>query len=155
MLGLGLTVYLRIRRHWLSVQVVPRHGEAVQIEAMARISVRNSSKSTQEVIAIGEEATAFANMPDVRIYDAFCHPRVLIGGFDEAERVAREFIRRAFGGKMPLLGFRMVIYVVEELKGGLTDVENRALQELGLRLGSKEVIVHVDTSQTQMVTMVD
>ena len=155
MLGLGLTVYLRVRRHWLSVRVVPRQGEAVQVEGIARIAVRQPNKGNQEVIGIGEEAIAFANLPDVTIHDAFCHPRVLIGGFDEARLVVYEFLRRACGGKKPLLRFGMVIHVAADLEGGLTDVEDRALQELGLRLGASHVTVETEANQKQSVTLAD
>ena len=145
MLKLSPSVSLTVRRHWLSIRVVPRRGEIVQLEGMARIAVRHTPKGGTEVAAIGEEATAFANDGDVTVHDAFCHPRVLIGGFDEAELVVRTFLRQAFGGRKPVLPFSLVIYIAEELEGGLTDIEKRAFEHLGLRLGAGSVSVDLDT----------
>ena len=143
MLKLSPSVFLTVRRHWLSIRVVPHRGEAVQLEGMARLAVRHIEKGGTELAGTGEEATAFANDGDVTVHDAFCHPRVLIGGFDEAELVVRTFLRQAFGGKSPVLPFPMVIYIAEELEGGLTDIEERAFKQLGFCLGAGSVSVEL------------
>lgn len=141
MLGAGRVLHLSVRKHWLSVRVTSGLAETEPVEGTARVAVRQEERG-QQVVAIGEEADAFRDTRDVTIHDAFCHPRVLIGGFDEALLVAREFLRRACGGKKPPLRFRLVIYIMEELESGLTDMEERAFQELGLRLGASTVSVH-------------
>ncbi len=140
MLGAGLTIHLYIRKHWISVRAIPRHGKTVQVEGMARIAMR-SGKDKAKVLAVGDEVATLTDVEDVVIYDAFCHPRVLVGGFDAAALVVREFIRRSRGGKTPLLRFRMFVYLLDELEGGLTDVEERTLIELGLRIGAWSVTV--------------
>ncbi len=142
MLGVGRVVHLSVRKHWLSVRVTA--GQTEPVEGTARVAVRHRERG-QQFAAIGEESDAFRDTRDVVIHDAFCHPRVLIGGFDDAKLVVGEFLRRACGGKKPLLRFRMVIHILEELEGGLTDVEERAFQELGLRLGASTITVHSQT----------
>lgn len=156
MLALGLTIYVRIRPRWVSVRVVPRQGEATQAEGVAKIAARLTTKGIEKVVAIGEEANAIAGGQDVTIYEAFCHPRVLIGGVDKAQLVVGEFLRRACAGRTPLLRFHMVIHLADEVEGGLTDVEERALMELGLRLGASRVLIHQgpeDLSDEQIVAL--
>ena len=139
MFGLALSVVLTIRKHWLSVQVALHHGEAVQVAGTAQVAMRRAGKN-MITIGIGEEAAAFTNTQDVIIVNAFCHPRVLIAGFDDALIVVREFLQRA-SGKKRLSFFRLTILVPNDLEGELTDIEERALMELGLRLGARAVSV--------------
>ena len=156
MLALGLTIYVRIRPRWVSVRVVPRQGEATQAEGVAKIAARLTTKGIEKVVAIGEEANAIAAGQGVTIHEAFCHPRVLIGGVDKAQLVVGEFLRQACGGKKPLLRFRMVIHLPDEVEGGLTDVEERALMEFGLRLGASRVVISqepVELSDKQVVAL--
>ena len=141
MLGAGRMVHLSVRKHWLSVRVASGQTETKPVEGTARVAVRHGEKVSQ-IVAIGEEADAFRDTRNVIVYDAFDHPRVLISGFDEALLVVSEFLRRACGDRKPPLRFRLVIQIMEELEGGLTDVEERAFQELGLRLGASSVTVH-------------
>lgn len=147
MLGAGRVVHLSIRKHWLSVRVVSRQAEDEPVEGTARVAVRHGDGSPH-VVGIGEEAASFSETRDVVVHNAFCHPRVLIGGFDDAKLVVREFLRRACGGRKPPLRFPLVVHILEELEGGLTDVEERAFQELGLRLGAGSVAVHLEAIGT-------
>ena len=133
------TIYARVRRHWLSIRVLTNKGCIGEYEATASIAVRGAAEG--EVIAAGEEAEAWDGTPDVLLHHAFDHPRVLIAGFDSALLVLRHFLRLACHGRLPLLGFTLVLHVQEELEGGLTDVESRALMELGLRAGARKVVI--------------
>ena len=156
MMAFGVTVYLRVRRHWISVRVLPRRSEAAQAEGVARVAVRRNRQGIQEIIACGDEVSHLAEEQDVTVCDASCHLRVLIAGFDKAQPVVGEFLRRACGGKRLLLRFRMVIHLLDELEGGLTDVEERAFQELGLRLGASRVLVYqgaAELSDEQVVAL--
>lgn len=149
-----LTAYLRIRRHWLSVRAIPQRGSPVQIEGMARVALHR--RDDGKVAAIGEEAAHISASEEIAVYDAFCHPRVLIGGFDAAEIVVREFLRRACGDRKPWQKFRMVVHPQDDLEGGLTDIEERALHELGLRLGAGSVVIHqgkAELSDADLATM--
>jgi hypothetical protein len=137
-----LTVCLRIRRHWLSVRAIPHWGNPIQIEGMARVALRPKERGGSAVVAIGQEAAPISASEDIVVYDAFCHPRVLIGGFDAALIVVREFIRQTCGTRKPWQKFRLVIQTQDDLEGGLTDIEERALQELGLRLGAGTIVIH-------------
>ncbi len=157
MLSFGLVVYIRIRRHWVSVRALPRRGEPTQIEGTARVAIGQAISGAEQVVAFGDEVSASAVGQDVTIHDAFCHPRVLISSIDTAQLVIGEFLRRACGGKRPLLRFRMVIHLPDESEGGLTDVEERALTEIGLRLGAGRVVISQETaelSDEQVVALV-
>ena len=135
------TIYARVRRHWLSIRVLTNKGCIGEYEGTASIAVRQAGAADGEVIAAGDEAIALDGGQDVHLHHAFNHPRVLIGGFDSALLVVRHFLRRACHGRLPLLGFTLVLHVQEELEGGLTDVESRALMELGLRAGARKVVI--------------
>ena len=87
MLGAGLVVYVRIRPHWVSVRVLPHRGGATQTEGMARVVMGRTINGAEGVIAFGDEASTLAAGQDVTIHEAFCHPRVLIGGVDKAQLV--------------------------------------------------------------------
>ena len=108
------------------------------------------------VAAIGEEAALISASEEITVYDAFCHPRVLIGGFDAAELVVRQFLRQACGNKKPWRKFRLIIQTPDDLEGGLTDIEERAFQELGLRLGAGVVMIYKakdELTDTALVAM--
>lgn len=121
------------------MRVVPRRGAAVQVEGIAQVTRHRTGKGRRVALDIGE--AAFVETRNVVLVTAFCHPRVLIAGFDDALIVVREFLRRASGTGKPPSHFRLTIYVPDDLEGGLTDVEERALIELGLRLGARTVSV--------------
>ena len=142
MFGARLTIYMRIRRHWLSVRAIGPRGGIAQVEGLARAASREARGSALEVVAVGEEATALEGVEGVTIHDAFCHPRVIIGGFDAAQLVAGGFLRQICAGGNRWLRFRLIIHPQDDLEGGLTDIEERALKELGLRLGASRVIVY-------------
>ncbi len=141
MFAFGLAVDLTIRKHWLSVRIVPSRGEAVQVEGIAQAALRRSAASVTYSLGIGEESAAFANGQDVVVVDAFCHPRVLIGGFDDAVIIVRAFLHCACGTRKPLFGYRLTVHVPSDLDGGLTDIEERALIEFGMRLGARTTCV--------------
>ncbi|MDP2228114.1 MAG: hypothetical protein Q8J78_11630 [Moraxellaceae bacterium] len=72
---------------------------------------------------------------------AFSHPRLLIGDFEIAEKCLKDMITSLYKpfflpGK-PVL----VMHPKEVLEGGLTTIEGRVLQELGLGAGAVKCVI--------------
>jgi rod shape-determining protein MreB and related proteins len=70
----------------------------------------------------------------------FNHPRVVLGNFEDTQNVLEQFVLRAFGGKRTLLAYRMLIHPFPPMEGGLSDLEERGLMELGRQIGAREVV---------------
>ena len=71
------------------------------------------------------------------VEEGFGHPRLLIGDY----RLAEHAIKRALGRVLGVQEWphRVLVHVQEELDGGVSEVEVRALRELGLHAGAHEV----------------
>ena len=119
----------------------------MQVAGIAQAAMHQTSKSI--CVAPGEESAAFAEARDVVITNAFCHPRILIAGFDDALIVARGFLQRTFDAKKIPSHFRLTIYVPGDLESGLTDAEERALTELGMRLGGHNITIQRNAEDQQ------
>lgn len=72
--------------------------------------------------------------------NSFSHPRVLIGNFTEADLIIKSAL-----SEVKSTGFLKVMYVLiqpmEKNEGGLTQIENRVLQELAIGAGATTVVV--------------
>lgn len=141
MMLLRSAVYVRIRRHWLSVQVLTSQGCIGEYENTACIAVSSVRGRNGQVIAAGNEAVRLGSQEDVALHDAFNHPRVFVSGVDSTVMVLRHFIREAYKSKRPILRPRMVIHVQEQIEGGLTDVEAVTLMRVALLAGAGGCII--------------
>lgn len=133
-------LYVQIRWGWLSVRWIHPRQPAREYKDTALVAIRDNGSLKPEVVAVGSEAANLAG-GQVRVDNAFDHPRVVIGDFDVALLTLREFVRRArrsSGIGKP----RVVMHCLDPLGGGLTSVEARALVELAMRVGGGEVLLH-------------
>lgn len=100
------------------------------------------------------------NVDDLRSIQAsaspgFSHQRMLVGNFTEAQRCLKAAVSEARGS-----GFSMSISVVihprEKIDGGLTQVEERLLQELAASAGASKVVVWVGAplSDSQVIAKI-
>ena len=72
----------------------------------------------------------------------FSHQRMLIGNFAEAQRCLKTAVSKARGSGFAF-STAVVIHPLEKTDGGLTQVEERLLQELAASAGASKVIVWV------------
>lgn len=70
---------------------------------------------------------------------AFSHPRSLIGQFVEGQQALTRALAKAYPTKLLTRRPRMVIHAKELIEGGLTQIEERALMEMGLGAGAVKV----------------
>ena len=69
----------------------------------------------------------------------FSHPRTLLGNFVNAEFFLKKLVAEIGGGL--LLKPAMLIHPLERIDGGLTQIEERAFQELAVGAGASKVKV--------------
>lgn len=97
------------------------------------------------VVAHGKKAMSqsLANSETV-IVNGFDHPRSIIGDFEAAEKTLGLFLAEVDGRQyrfMPYSPYKVIIHPLENLNGGLTTVEKRALQDMAYRVRARKVIV--------------
>jgi len=78
----------------------------------------------------------------VRTVEPFEHPRIVIADFACASKLfqygLQQLSRHKWISPSPIL----VIHPVMELAGGLSEIENRALLELGESAGARKTLIH-------------
>lgn len=129
--------YCRIKPDWLSVKNVDK---GILVEDVPQIALKNTNGIWRPA-AFGKDAGLAAEADkNVQIVNGFKHPRVIIDDFEAAELVFKHFLKKAdltgslFGGA-PIL----IIHYSEPVAGGLSKLEARALTDLGLKSGAKNV----------------
>ena len=127
----GGPYYLRINRDRLSVRNVST-GDVVELAPKLGLD------GADTILSVGDPVDPSA----VRVLMPFHHPRVLIEDFNGGEKIVQYAIRKLFsiGGLRP--SPIVVIHPDLELDGGLTQIEARALREMGEGAGARRVYLH-------------
>jgi len=108
-------------------------GKLWEDEPVATVETTESGK--EQVTAIGVSSGLISGE---RI-NPFDHPRLIINDFHLAEKIIHHAIRSLFNSSGLSLSPIVVIHVVEDLEGGITPVECRALQEAVEGAGARRV----------------
>jgi len=130
-------VYVRIKKTWLSVRDVAT-GAEYQDKPLLAIK-RQPSGST--VVSVGSRALAETAKQDVQIVNGYDHPRTVLNDFSAAEKTLAYFLKQVFASTILRPSPVLILHVQEQLEGGLTQVEVRALLELGAGVGGREVYI--------------
>lgn len=85
------------------------------------------------VVRVPAENTIFEETGD------FSHPRMLIGKFKAAEALLVRALASAYPAKFLKPRPALIIHPKEVLEGGLTEIEERVLTEMGLGAGARLV----------------
>lgn len=125
------------------VQLSPSEISVLNVNAHARVcdvpEIALTPGCGALVQAVGRHARQAAAQPGVALANPFAHPRSLVSDFVLAELVIKHFVARvATTGLKRLVAPspRMVIHPLGDPEGGYTQVEIRALRELGLAAGA-------------------
>ncbi|MEM6583027.1 MAG: rod shape-determining protein MreB [Pseudomonadota bacterium] len=102
-----------------------------------------SSGKKKKILAIGSSARVAAG---TRI-NPFDHPRVLVHDFQVLEKIFQHAFSKSLGARLKLTPL-VVLKVDEELEGGLTSIECRALREAAVCAGAYDVFIHDGDSLT-------
>lgn len=131
------TVYVRIKPDRMSVLHVESGNEysAVPVLALA------SKSGKRSVAGVGLEAAAMAGLANVTLANGFEHPRTLLADFTIAEQTLKQFLAKVVPGSLFAASPVVVMHPQARLEGGLTQVEVRAMVELGLGAGARNVFV--------------
>ena len=95
------------------------------------------------MLGFGARANLVASTSNEKlILNGFDHPRSIIGDFEVAEATLRFFIQMVNAPKKKFFYVpTLVIHPLEKLDGGLTQVEARALEDMGYRASANKVFV--------------
>lgn len=80
---------------------------------------------------------------DVNAAEPYTSQRLLVGNFAVAETLLRKALKEFIGGKLFALSPTMLIHPMEKIDGGLSQIEERALLELGLGAGARKTKVYL------------
>lgn len=131
------TVYVRIKPDSLSVVHVESGNEHRDVPALV-IEQKNGKTL---VVGVGREAEAKCRQLNVTVANGFKHPRTLIADFAVAEQTLKYFLKLVLPKTLFAVSPFVVIHPQAMLEGGLTQVEIRALAELGFSVGARKVFV--------------
>jgi len=99
-------------------------------------------KGSLVVEAIGDQAKLL-NSNEFKVSNPFKHPRSFIGDFLQAEKLLQMAFRKIHSDTGMLVPSpRVIVHQLEKTEGGLSQLEVRALRELILGAGGREVLVY-------------
>ena len=132
-------LYIQISPQRISLRN-PRTGESISEEPPIAISTGPKAK----VLGVGTEAGLAATVPGSIIINPFDHPRTLISDFTMAEQLFKAFLHRmsthaGFLKPAPTI----ILHPQGDPEGGFTQVERRALRELGLGAGAAQCLIYL------------
>lgn len=132
------TIYIKFSSEKIHIRYVEKK-ETIDDEPV--IAVKRDEKG-DKVVAVGREARDEKNKDpaEIKLYNAFKHPRAFVGNFEIAEATLRYFIhklvpRRAFVAPL------VIFHPTENIEGGVTQIERRGLVELGNSVGGRGIYV--------------
>lgn len=129
---LGTTLYVQIWEN--RIRVVDVDSDNV-FDEQPLLQFNRLKNGKVEVVAFGNQAYVDAVNP-------FSHPRVLLADFFIAELLLKKIIQKLSGKKLTLSAPVVIIHPMEKTEGGLTMIEIRALREMALGAGARDVTIY-------------
>jgi len=126
-------VYVTLQPDRLSMKDVGS-GRSVSGPPVAAIS----REEKRRLVAVGQAASA---IPNADVLNPFKHPRTLVSDFTLAQQVIKGFMKELFSDRLFAAAPTVVLHPRVDPEGGFTQIEIRALHELGIGAGAAKVIV--------------
>ncbi|WP_237065173.1 rod shape-determining protein [Microbulbifer guangxiensis] len=104
------------------------------------VAIRKGKRRGKRV-ALGNRASS-ASSAEVEVINPFSHPRSLLAHFKAAELLLEGIFEKLGAERVFSSPANLVLQPMEKNQGGLTEVEVRAFQELGLGAGARRVYVY-------------
>lgn len=119
-----------------------------------RLTIRNAKTGTSiserpelalvrdpkpRILGVGSEARLQQSSAAVEIINPFAHPRSLVSDFTSGEQVLKALLRRVLGNSLFAASPRVVLHPMGDPEGGFTQIEIRALREMGFGAGASKV----------------
>lgn len=133
---LAAPLYIRLSPYKLSVRNV-RTG--LSINEVPEIALSRGVNS--RILDIGDKAALHRSSKTAIVLNPFDHPRSLVSDFTTGQRVLKAFVRQLGKRSRFRLAHRIVLHPQGEPVGGYTQIEIRALHELGHGIGASSVVV--------------
>lgn len=128
------TLYIRFKSSQISAYHVEKDRT---VEDIPLVALSTGRKDKRILVAFGSEArSAVSNNSTVSIYNGFDHPRSCINDFEIAAITLRVLVKRSVSKIMMILP-TIILHPLEKVEGGLTQLEHKALLELGATVGRK------------------
>ncbi len=129
-------IYIQISPQRLTVRNV-KTGEA--ISEVPEVAI--SRKGKEAVVGVGDAARAMKSSAAAAVSNPFSHPRSLVSDFTVAEQLLKHFLRRINRPSLFSLSPKVVMHPLGDPDGGFTQIEIRALMEMGLGAGASQVVL--------------
>ncbi|MCD8488498.1 MAG: rod shape-determining protein [Desertifilum sp.] len=147
------TLYVQLKPDWLLVKLVSSHGSPTEYADIPCIAFRGKIEpgslgeiESNKVLAIGQQAIQLHQQQTstTSLLNGFEHPRTIISNFFVAELTLKHFIQKTYQGQTSLIAPQIIIHPLSHLEGGLTQIEARALTELGSQMGARQVFLYLE-----------
>ncbi len=132
----GPTLYARLSPDRLTVRN-PKSGEVFDEPAVLAIT----RGQRRRVVAAGAAALAWAGNEPVDLLHPFAHPRSLVSDFTGGEQLLKFALQQLIRKGWLPLSPRLVLHPQGDAEGGLTGIELRAMREMALGAGAREVTI--------------
>jgi hypothetical protein len=145
---LSSDLYIQIDKGWLSVTNLDT-GDEVTSGTIVAVPRHKGEKPRLVAISELEAARVDEEQGRAKLIDGFGHERVVIGDFEAAEFALKSVIRSLLPGWWVRIGTALV-HVRREMRGGLTDVELRAVRDLLEYAGAKHTRLYLQPAEVPM-----
>lgn len=129
--------YVQMRENRLTVINVATGDRWDQAPLLA---LEANAKGIKSVVAVGDEAKRRVG-PGIEVVNPFAHPRTLLSDFSVAEKLLQEVFKAMSKSSLMPTSPAVIMHPLEKLDGGLTQIEVRAMRELALGAGARDVLV--------------
>lgn len=143
MLSFAPRLYVRIHPDRLTVR---DPGSGAFLQEPPLIAISQDPKAV--ILAVGGEADSLRGRPEVRVINPFSHPRTPISDFTAGEQLVKAMVKKLLGRRLFALSPVMVMHLAMKLEGGITQIEARALHEMGIGAGASRVLCWVGPDLT-------
>jgi rod shape-determining protein MreB and related proteins len=100
------------------------------------------------IAGIGTNARSAVAGLNGEVVNPFGHPRSLVSDFTVAEQLLKAVVKRVLDGGIFSFAPKIVMHPLGDPAGGFTQIERRAIREMGLGAGASKVIVWVGRNLT-------
>ncbi|KAA0695069.1 rod shape-determining protein MreB [Halopseudomonas laoshanensis] len=111
------------------------------------LALESNAKGGKTLLTIGDEAKKRVGA-GIELVNPFAHPRTLISDFSLAEKLLQEVFKAMSKNRLMPASPAVIMQPLEKLEGGLTQIEIRAMRELALGAGARDVLVREGSDLT-------
>jgi rod shape-determining protein MreB len=127
----GGPCYVRIDRTSISIRDA---STGATFESAAKLGLDSANR----IVSVGDISSPNV----VRIVEPFEHPRIVMSDFACASKLIQYGLHQLTRVKWITPSPILVLQPLMELTGGLSEIENRALLELGESAGARKTVIH-------------